>query len=294
MEVRKETDKTPLNWAKEGYVAKRGHKPVTKWTNYYCQHTSEFLSSEDVKPNPEAASRVLQQEKDRLNAIRREKARIKRQKLQEQKARYQKNSKEWGKYLSKNSKVLIFDTETSGLDCDDNDILSLSWQLVDASKDWEVLQERTCYFDWVSTARTSEEAIEVNGLTRARLAELGTMPRSEGIAEFGEALGKAQLLVAHNGTFDKNFVISLAQQENCAPAIKEIRKPMYDTMKRMTGYCGLRRYNGRLKWPRLSELAYCLKIDDSDIDYHQSSADVELTKRCFFEIITKGFDVVNF
>lgn len=290
MEVRRQTDKTPLNWAKEGYVAKRGRKPVTKWTNYYCQHTSEFLSSEDVKHNPEVASRVLQQEKDRLNAIRREKARIKRQELQEQKARYQKNSKDWGKYLSKNSKVLVFDTETSGLDPQENDVLSLSWQLVDASKDWEVLQERTCYFDWVSAARTSEEAIEVNGLTRERLAELGTMPRSEGIAEFGEALGKARLLVAHNGVFDKNFVISLAQQESCAPVIKALEKPMYDTMKRMTAYCGLRRYNGRLKWPRLSELAYCLKIDDSDIDYHQSSADVELTKRCFVKIVETGLD----
>lgn len=290
MEVRRQTDKTPLNWAKEGYVAKRGRKPVTRWTNCYCQHTSEFLSSEDVKHNPEAAFRVLQQEKDRLNAIRREKARIKRQELQEQKARYRKNSKDWEKYLSKNSKVLVFDTETSGLDPQENDILSLSWQLVDASKDWEVLQERTCYFDWVSAARTSEEAIEVNGLTRERLAELGTMERSEGIAEFGEVLEKAQLLVAHNGVFDKNFVISLAQQENCAPVIKEIGKPMYDTMKRMAGYCGLRRYNGRLKWPRLSELAYCLKIDDSDIDYHQSSADVELTKRCFVKIVETGLD----
>lgn len=292
MEVRKQTDKTPLNWAKEGYVAKRGHKPIHKWTNFYCQHTSEFLSLEDVKQDSVAALRIVQQEKDRQNAIRREKARVKRQELQEQKAWYQKNSKEWGEYLTKNSKILVFDTETSGLDCDDNDILSLSWQLVDASKDWKVLQERTCYFDWVSTERTSEEAIEVNGLTRERLAELGTISRSEGITEFASVLKKAQLLVAHNGTFDKNFVISLAQQENCAPAIKEIGKPMYDTMKRMTGYCGLRRYNGRLKWPRLSELAYCLKIDDSDIDYHQSSADVELTKRCFIEIVSKGIDSI--
>ena len=290
MEVRRQTDKTPLNWAREGYVAKRGHKPVKKWTNCYCQHISEFLSPGDVKQDPVAAVRIVQQEKDRVDVIGGEKARIKRQELQEQKARYRKNSKEWGKYLSKNSKVLVFDTETSGLDCDDNDILSLSWQLVDASKGWEVLQERTCYFDWVSAARTSEEAIEVNGLTRERLSELGTISRSEGITEFAAALEKAHLLVAHNGGFDKNFIISLAQRENCAPAIKAFEKPMYDTMKRMTGYCGLRRYNGRLKWPRLSELAYCLKIDDSDIDYHQSSADVELTKRCFVKIIENGLD----
>lgn len=292
MEIRYQKDKTPLSWAKEGYVAKRGHKPVKKWTNCYCQHTSEFLSPEDVKQNPVSAARIVQQEKDRVNAIRREKARIKRQKLQEKKAQYQKNTKDWTEYLTENSKVLVFDTETSGLDPQDNDILSLSWQLVDASKDWEVLQERTCYFDWVSAARTSEEAIEVNGLTRERLAELGTMERSEGIAEFGAALGKAQLLVAHNGIFDKSFVVSLATKEKSASIIEELGKPMYDTMKRMTGYCGLRRYNGKLKWPRLSELAYCLKIDDSDIDYHQSSADVELTKRCFIKIVNKGIDCV--
>lgn len=292
MEVRKQTDKTPLNWAIEGYVAKRGHKAVRKWTNFYCQHTSEFLSSEDVKLDSEAAVRIVQREKDRLNAIRREKARIKRQELKEQKARYKRNSKEWNEYITENSKILVFDTETSGLDCDDNDVLSLSWQLVDAAKNWKVLQERTCYFDWVSAVRTSEEAIEVNGLTRERLAELGTMERKDGILQFGEALEKAQLLVAHNGVFDKNFIISLAQKEECVQVIKELGKPMYDTMKRMTGYCNLRRYNGKLKWPRLSELAFCLKIDDSDIDYHQSSADVELTKRCFIEIVTKGYDYI--
>lgn len=193
---------------------------------------------------------------------------------------------EWMHWLEEYPLFLVFDTETSGLDPCDNDILSLSWQLIDSSKNFEVIEERTCYFDWVSDERTTMDAIMVNGLTRERLAVLGTVPRREGLEAFSAALSKADFLVAHNFKFDKKFVKSSAGREWVSVSMD---KPYFCTMLQMTDFCKLPGLGyGSLKWPRLSELARCLKIDDSDIDYHQSAADVELTKRCFISIVNNG------
>ena len=231
----------------------------------------------------------------------------KEQKQREKDERQLRNILDWRDYLSEHRTILVFDTETSGLDPEYSDILSLSWQLIEfeGNHSWHIKQERTCYFEWVSDKRVSCRAIEVNGLTKERLAELGTIERADGIKEFGKALSQADLLVAHNGKFDKKFVKSLAfelhrefimndpEEGYLFMDIREdMNKPLYDTMKRMTTYCALPHCNGGYKWPRLSELAQCLKIDDSDIDYHQSAADVELTKRCFCAIIDAGLDCV--
>lgn len=193
---------------------------------------------------------------------------------------------DWMIWLEERPLFLVFDTETSGLDPWDNDILSLSWQLIDASKNFEVIDEQTFYFDWVSEERTSMEAIRVNGLTREKLAGLGTVARKEGLEAFAAALNKADFVVAHNYKFDRKFVIATARREGTFFSLK---KPYFCTMLQMTDFCRLPGYiYGSLKWPKLSELARCLKIDDSDIDYHQSCADVELTKRCFINIVSNG------
>ena len=63
---------------------------------------------------------------------------------------------------------------------------------------------------------------------------------------------------------------------------------VWDTMHRMTNYCKIPRGRYEYKWPRLSELADKLKIRQSDIDYHQSAADVEVTARCFRAIVQRG------
>lgn len=41
------------------------------------------------------------------------------------------NSEKWDEFLKEKQKVLIFDTETSGLGYTKYDILSLSWQVID-------------------------------------------------------------------------------------------------------------------------------------------------------------------
>lgn len=63
----------------------------------------------------------------------------------------------------------------------------------------------------------------------------------------------------------------------------------YDTMKRTTSYCAIPKpFGSGYKWPKLSELAYCLDVDYSDLTLHDSTADVELTKRCFQKLVKRG------
>lgn len=93
--------------------------------------------------------------------------------------------------------------------------------------------------------------------------------------------------VAHNGDFDKGFINATAQREG----IYRFNWPMMiDTMKTTTELCRLPgRGRGGYKWPKLIELAECLRIKTDDINLHDSSADVELTKRCFLYLLEKKF-----
>ena len=179
---------------------------------------------------------------------------------------------------------VAFATETSGLCAGENVILSLSWQVLNA--DLEKVAEESRFFDWPKDkSRIQEKAIEVNGLTEERLAELGTCDKREALQEFTEAIDGADLLVAHNGSFDLGFIQAEASEANVAI---NLNKPMFDTMLRMTDYCQIPGYYGEWKWPRLAELADCLGIYTDDIDWHQSASDVEVTARCFRKIVEKG------
>lgn len=181
-------------------------------------------------------------------------------------------------------KIVVFDTETSGLCAGENVILSLSWQVLNA--DLEKVAEESRFFDWPEDEnRIQGKAIEVNGLTRERLAELGTCDKRAALQEFAEVIDDADMLVAHNGGFDARFVQSDAMEAN-VPI--NLNKPMFDTMLEMTDYCQIPGYYGEYKWPRLSELASCLGIYTDDIDWHQSASDVEVTARCFRKIVEKG------
>ena len=79
-------------------------------------------------------------------------------------------------------KIVVFDTETSGLCAGENVILSLSWQVLNA--DLEKVAEESRFFDWPKDkSRIQEKAIEVNGLTEERLAELGTCDKREALQD---------------------------------------------------------------------------------------------------------------
>ena len=185
-------------------------------------------------------------------------------------------------------RILVFDTETSGLDPQWNVILQLSYQIVD-SNSWATQKTVNHYFAWPENkARVTQEAIAVNGLTEEFLNSKQLSNRKVAFEEFVADKDSCNLLVAHNLEFDKNFIIASCREEGVKYANSGWSKS-YDTMKRTTNYCRIPKdWGSGYKWPKLTELADCLYIDYSNIPLHDSAGDVELTKLCFKRIVAEG------
>ena len=185
-------------------------------------------------------------------------------------------------------RIIIFDTETSGLDPQWNVILQLSYQIVN-SDSWATLKTVNHYFSWPEDkARVTQEAIAVNGLTEEVLSGKQLSNRKTAFEEFVADKDSCDLLVAHNLEFDKKFIIASCREEGVKYANSGWGQS-YDTMKRMTSYCQIPKdWGSGYKWPKLPELADCLGIDYSHITLHDSSGDVELTKQCFKKIVNQG------
>lgn len=182
--------------------------------------------------------------------------------------------------------ILIFDTETSGLSPYSNVILQLSYQIVD-SDSWIIQKKVNHYFPWPTNKRkVSQEAIVVNGLTEEFLNSKQLSDRKAALEEFVADKESCDLVVAHNLEFDKEFIIASCQEEGVKYA-NSGWSPSYDTMKKTTNYCQIPKDSGYgYKWPKLTELAECLGVKYYDIPLHDSSGDVELTKRCLRELIS--------
>ena len=185
-------------------------------------------------------------------------------------------------------RILIFDTETSGLNPQWNVILQLSYQIVD-SDSWATQKTVNHYFAWPENkARVTQEAIVVNGLTEDILSSKLLSNRKTALEEFVKDKDSCDLFVAHNLEFDKNFIIASCREEGVKYANSGWSKS-YDTMKRTTSFCQIPKdWGSGYKWPKLTELADCLYIDYSKIPLHDSTGDVELTKLCFERIVAKG------
>ena len=271
-------DHTELQWLKDGYVIKRGRKGVVKYTSGFFKHTAIYYGESDVRKDEEKAAAILEK-KHQAKLLQQRKARA------AEKEYHDSIKKEWQKYLRSIKKIVVFDTETSGLYAGTHVILSISWQVLDNKL--RKISEKTYYFDWPSDERRiTDEAINVNGLTKERLAELGTSDKVAALQEFADVITDADLLVAHNGSFDTRSV--KADAVEIGVRISFQNKELWDTMFRMTNYCKIPRNRNEYKWPRLSELADKLRIRQDDIDYHQSAADVEVTARCFRAIVQRG------
>ena len=194
-------------------------------------------------------------------------------------------------------RILVFDTETSGLNPQWNVILQLSYQVVD-SDSWTTQKNVNHYFAWPEDkSRVTWEAINVNGLTEEVLGSKQLSNRKAALEEFVKDKDSCDLLVAHNLEFDKKFIIAACREEGVKFASSGWSKS-YDTMKRTTSYCQIPKdWGSGYKWPKLTELANCLGVDYSHIALHDSSGDVELTKLCFEGIVAEGlcnlYDIAN-
>ena len=85
-------------------------------------------------------------------------------------------------------RILIFDTETGGLNPYANDILQLSFQIIEG-KLFRVIREVNHYFPWPENkSRVQWGAIQVNGLTEEFLSTQVLSDRYEALNDFIDEL----------------------------------------------------------------------------------------------------------
>ena len=208
-------------------------------------------------------------------------------------------------------KVLVFDTETTGL------IKNYNASMEDSSKWPHVLQLSFIVFDTntkeildysdriirlADNVDISPESIAIHQITRERSNREG-IPIRQALLEFIEAMKGVDILVAHNLIFDKtllqvelcrhkliaNFISAAAAAAvaDAAVSAQTLLAPKeYCTMQESITLCKIPNPNkkyamsNQYKWPRLNELHKQLfKVEPNGT--HNAIADVMICLRCY-------------
>lgn len=188
-------------------------------------------------------------------------------------------------------KVLIFDTESTGLPVEEKDpfhypeywprLVQLAWIL---AEDEQILQEKSFLIapDGFSIPKS---ATEIHGITTERAKEEGR-PLAEVLAAFSEDLKEAEVIVGHNVSFDRSVVTAeFARAKQNAPILG---LPFHCTMKASADVCKIPSTRGRgFKWPSLTELHKHLFSEEFE-DTHDALVDTQACARCYFELKRQG------
>jgi len=185
---------------------------------------------------------------------------------------------------------LFFDTETTGLPRDWNApvtqldnwprLVQLAWILYDESGD--KLDERAHIVKPEGFVIPPESA-KVHGITNEQALTEGEDLRFV-LEEFSKKIGEADLLVAHNMSFDEKIMGAEFLRG-------EIENGLFQTehlctMLASIDFCAISSASGGYKWPRLSELHTKLFGKDFE-DAHDALVDTSACARCFFALREK-------
>jgi len=193
--------------------------------------------------------------------------------------------------------TLFFDTETSGF-------MSKKTDFDHPEQAWcvqigAILSSATETFAELNVLIQSNKrtmnyhAQQIHGITVER-ADAEGIPESEACSAFAELLLQTPTIVCHNFDFDWPFVYQMMQR-NLEELSDEHRSrfyceyPSFCTMKNpiVKTYVDARNIKGHKKFPKLIELHQ--KLFNSDFEgAHDAMADIQATRRCYYELINKG------
>ncbi len=128
-----------------------------------------------------------------------------------------------------------------------------------------------------------KEAEQIHGISTALALRTGT-PVGKALSEFGEALDRASVAVAHNFSYDSMVVGAEFYHIGVRAPFRGKREVC--TKEAATDYCALPGNYG-YKWPTLGELHFKLfgkKLKEA----HDAAADVASCSKCFFELQRLG------
>ena len=185
---------------------------------------------------------------------------------------------------------LIFDTETTGLPKKWNAPLTdsenwprciqIAWQIHDAAGAVISHEDYLIQPDGYTIPFDSEQ---IHGISTA-LAEAQGVPLDEVLEKFHKALDEVDYVVGHNVSFDRNIMGA----EYLRSGLEDVfeNKAVVDTCTEETAQlCQLPGgRGGKFKLPTLSEL-YRFLFQESFMEAHNATADVEATSRAFLELL---------
>ncbi len=200
-------------------------------------------------------------------------------------------------------KILVFDTETSGLpeynaSINEKDkwpyILQISYIMYDISNNTEVICNDYINVD-PSLVTITPESYNIHKISMDYLQENGRniIPA---LKEFNKILNKCDMVVGHNIQFDKKMIFvecfrnKVLQYFTRFYGNRKVCKPEYCTMKNTTKFCNILKLNktGKqdIKYPKLQEL-YSKLFTDAIIPetLHDSLIDILITLRCYIKYV---------
>lgn len=184
------------------------------------------------------------------------------------------------------SKVLYFDTETTGVGPDVR-IVQLAWSFGGKGKNYII---RPDGFE------IPAEASAIHGITTERAMAEG-VPIADAMKEFLEDAMQAEYMCAHNLKFDREralYEISLLYDKEQKQSYEALfaRGRCIDTMLATVNYVKVPFANKRgYKWPKLSELREKLIEDGktfSDFNAHDANEDVRCLAECHAHLVEMG------
>jgi len=202
-------------------------------------------------------------------------------------------------------KVLVFDTETTGLPTERNAsildvdkwpyVVQLSYILYDSDTK-QLLKMTDTLIKLPGNVDISPGSEAIHHITRG-MCEANGISINDALNGFNKALEQADVVVGHNLSFDKRMLMVESKRLNKMQkfTINGIRKPEYCTMKNSTDWCRIEvtAANGETynKFPKLSELHYKL-FDTLPRGTHNALADILICLRCYTKMV-EAYDYVT-
>ena len=201
-------------------------------------------------------------------------------------------------------KVLVFDTETTGLPTERNasymetakwpHIVQLAFVLYDTERR-KILAAHDYIVQLPDGVTISPESQQIHGISPARCRRQG-VPVSLALTEFGDCQKEADIMVAHNLSFDKRVVLAACRRAGVRQYffVGASAKPEYCTMKRTKDIPVVVATNSRgeyNKFPTLTELHRHLFNGASPRGQHDAFADILICLRCYVQL-EHGYDIV--
>jgi len=195
-------------------------------------------------------------------------------------------------------KLLFFDTETTSVK--PGSICQLSYILVDASSKPQITTGKNFFFT-VEEMEPSAQAI--HGFSLEKLYSLSDGKYFEDlVSQFIDDFREADFLIGHNVNFDIRFL------KHELFSLGELFEPKnsFCTMAYYRDICKIKKANGEVKNPKLSEVIDWLNISESQIsettkklfngngNYHDARFDTAATYLTVIEGLKKGFFERNY